>query len=287
MKCMSILLTIDGSAESRSAAYIAWQLAKKTGSSITAQHVIDSLAVWKFLSFNSAGFIGSGPYMEANERINEALHAVAESLFLSYNSQAEGQGVNNRNCIDEGDFVSCICERAKEHDLVIVGHSLERTNDFYLELGKMCSAPVLVIQKSTMPWSKVCILLTDETVNEDTIWDISEFGSALGLPTELYLHSSYGKEHTLRWANRLACVRGLPVAAIRHAYDGYAMSPETLMVPVNNSTTDVGANVITDYLMDNSAILIWPTENVKKPATKEKHASIHPAKDSQRSRKAS
>ena len=286
MKPMSILLTIDGSAESRSAAYIAWQLAKKTGSSITAQHVIDSLAVWKFLSFKSAGFIGSGPYMEACERIKEALHAVAESLFLAYNSQAEGQGLNNRNYIDEGDFVSCICERAKEHDLVIVGHSLERTNDFYLELGKMCSAPVLVIQKSTMPWSKVCILLTDETVNEDTIWDISEFGSDLGLPTELYLHSSYGKEHTLRWANKLACVRGLPVAAIRHAYDGYAMNPGTLMVPVSNSTTDVGANVITDYLMDNSAVLIWPSEYIKM-STKEKPTSRLAPKDSQRSRMAS
>jgi nucleotide-binding universal stress UspA family protein len=262
MKRISILLSIDGSAESRSAAHIAWQLARQTESSITAQYVVDSAAVWKFLSYSSAGFIGSGPYMEANSQINEALRSIADSVLLSYNSQAEGQGIHNCSYIDEGDIVNSICDRAKEHDLVVIGHSAGRENDIFLELGKICPCPVLIIQKNTTRWSRICVLLTDETVNEDTIWDISEFGNALGLSTELYLHSSSGKEQTLVWANRLACLRGLPVVAIRHAYDGYVMGAETvLVVPIDNKTRATANEAIKTYLsMDNPAIVLWPAE---------------------------
>ncbi len=290
MKRMSILLSIDGSAESRSAAHIAWQIAKQTGSSVTAQHVIDSSAVWKFLSYSSAGFIGSGPYMEASERISEALRSIAESLLLSYNSQADGQGLQNRSCIDEGNIVSSICQRAKDHDLVIVGHSLGQARDVLVDLGKKCPSPVLVIQKSTLAWSRICVLLTDETVNEETIWDISEFGSALGLSTELYLNSSFGKEHTLHWANKLACIRGLPVVAIRHAYDGYVITPTTLpMVPVNNTTNSAAANgAIKAYLsMDNPAIIIWPAEYIKMSTAEENQPSSLASRSCHASRKAS
>ncbi len=290
MKRMSILLSINGSAESRSAAQIAWQLAKQAGANITAQHVIDSLAVWKFLSYSSAGFIGSGPYMEARERINEALRSIADSLLLSYSSQADGQGLQNCSYVDEGNILSCIYERAKDHALVVIGHCSERTDDLYLQLGKICPCPVLVIKKSTALLSRICVVLNDESVNEETIWDISEFGTSFGLSTELYLHSSSGKEQTLRWASKLACVRSLPVVAIRHTYDGYAISPSTLPIAlVKNTTSGAEANeALKNYLsLDNSAILIWPVDSKKMSTFQENLPSTLTSGSCQTSRKAS
>lgn len=290
MKRMSILLSINGSAESRSAAHIAWQIAKQTGAKITAQHVIDSLAVWKFLSYTSSGFIGSGPYMEASERINEALRSISESLLLSYESQTEGQGLQSQSCIDEGDIVSSICQRAKDHDLVIVGSSLGQARDELVDLSKKCPSPLLVIQKSTSAWSRICVLLTDETVNEDTIWNISEFGSALGLSTELYLKSPFGKARTLRWASKLACGRNLPVVAIRHAYDGYAIGPAALPIVLAKDTTSgaEGNEAIKNYLsMDNSAIIIWPADSKKRSISQKNLPSTLRSRNCQTSRKIS
>ncbi|HMX46016.1 MAG TPA: universal stress protein, partial [Candidatus Obscuribacter sp.] len=98
----SYLLTIDGSAESRSAAYFAWELARQTEARVAAQHVVDTRAIWQFLSYDLPGFIGSGVYLDAKERITEVMKSVAESLMLAYTSQVSELSDNHETYIDEG-----------------------------------------------------------------------------------------------------------------------------------------------------------------------------------------
>ncbi|MBP9811500.1 universal stress protein, partial [bacterium] len=77
MKTRSYLLAIDGSQASRSAAQFAWDLAKQTSSKVVAQHVVDTAEIWRFLAYDLAGFIGSGLYMDARERITEVMYSIA------------------------------------------------------------------------------------------------------------------------------------------------------------------------------------------------------------------
>ena len=144
MKTNSYLLVLDGSAESRAAAFLAWKLAKQSGARVVAQHVIDIPAVANLLPFRKAGFIGSGPYMEAREHTVAELRSVAETLMLSYQAQAEGHNIDMETYIDEGDPAEEICKRAEAHELLIVGRDTltpEETLSRFYEKRGMAATP--------------------------------------------------------------------------------------------------------------------------------------------------
>jgi nucleotide-binding universal stress UspA family protein len=191
MKTRSYLLAIDGSQASRSAAHFAWELAKQTDSQVVAQHVVDTTEIWRFLSYDLAGFIGSGLYMDARERITEVMYSVAEALMLSYGSQAEGQSLRFENYIDEGEPTVEIARRAVDHDLVILGFHARRSNrrqkSLFEELAKACPCPVLVVRDVVKRWSKMQIFVSRDMLGSNTIDDICQMGEAFGLPLEILL----------------------------------------------------------------------------------------------------
>lgn len=189
MKGTSYLLSLDGSSESRSAASFAWALANRTGARVVAQYVVDSAAVWRFLSFDLAGFVGSGVFMAAREKIIDALHSIAEALLLSYAYQAEGQGIEPVTCIDEGDPVTEIANRAIDHDLIIYGYKQHSdTHPKFLEqLMEVSPCPILVVRNTTTPWSKLQIFATSDIADHPSIPDLYGMGLMLGLPVEVYL----------------------------------------------------------------------------------------------------
>src|SRR5271155_3664113 len=117
----SILLGLDGSAQARYAAELAWSMAKIGSMRVDAQHVIDSLASWDFLNFDIAGFIGSGPYFEAHETMRSTLQELGQNLISAYRSIAEQNGVVSEVFLDEGTTIREISQRAKKHDLVVIG----------------------------------------------------------------------------------------------------------------------------------------------------------------------
>lgn len=189
MKGTSYLLTLDGSSESRSAASFAWDLANRTGARVVAQYVVDSAAMWRFLSFDQAGFVGSGVFMEAREKMIDALHSIAEALLLSYAYQAEGQGIEPVTCIDEGDPVTEIANRAKDHDLIIFGYTQHSSRQprFLEPLIEVSPCPILVVRNATMPWSKLQIFATSDIADDINITDLCGIGLMLGLSVEVYL----------------------------------------------------------------------------------------------------
>ncbi len=191
MKTRSYLLAIDGSQASRSAAYFAWELAKQTDSLVVAQHVVDTVAIWNFLSYDLAGFIGSGLYMDARERISEVMYSTAEALMVSYGSQAEGQSIDFENYIDEGDPAVEIARRAVDHDLVILGFHARRSNrrqkSLFEDLAKSCPCPVLVVRDVVKPWSKMQIFVSRDMLASNTIESICQMSAAFALPLEIFL----------------------------------------------------------------------------------------------------
>lgn len=197
MNGTSYLLALDGSAESRTAAYFAWELAAQTGARVVAQHVIDTAAAWQFLSYDRPGFIGSGIYMEAREQIGSALRSIAEDLMLSYYSQVQGRSIESETFIDEGDPACEIVRRAADHDIVIIGHrSGPKRERLFETLVKSCPCPVLVVGGSAMQWSKVQMFVTDEIASAKSMQGIYHLGTALGLISEVYIDAK--ADHTER-----------------------------------------------------------------------------------------
>lgn len=187
----SFLLPIDGSEESLSAAQFAWELAQKSGAKVAAQHVIDTTAIWRFLKYDRAGFVGSGVYIDAREQIAGSMRTLAESLMLSYSTQSAGRAIVSETYIDEGDPATEIAARATEHDLVIVGcHSRRyapRRQRLYEKLAAICPCPILVVRKTPHSWSRMQVMVTDDIAKAESYSSIYQIGTLLGLPTEVYL----------------------------------------------------------------------------------------------------
>lgn len=269
MNSTSYLLAIDGSQESCSAAHFAWDLANQTDSSVVAQHVVDTKAIWRFLSYDLAGFIGSGPYMEAKERITETLHSIAEALMLSYGSQVGGRSPEFETHIDDGEPADEIARRALDHDLVIIGYHgrrfAARRPRLFEKLAEICPCPVLVVRDVSKRWSKIQVLITNDIADLKTICHIYQLGTMLGLPAEVYLDRSVAEldaEHvTLKgWSSALG------VRAIKHGNlkEVITSAPDDglLVVPAEMVTDRYDARLrsrIRAFLEDSDrrALLLW------------------------------
>jgi nucleotide-binding universal stress UspA family protein len=191
MNGTSYLLAINGAAQSLSAAYFTWALAEQSGARVVAQHVVDTAAVWRFLSYDRAGFIGSGLYLEAREQIAGSMFSIAEAIMLSYSSQSAGQPLECETFIDEGEPATEISRRAEEHDMVIIGHQSRRSNSggprMYEKLAETCPCPILVVGNAAQQWSKIRMYIDSDFASSADIPGNFRLGSALGLPIEIYI----------------------------------------------------------------------------------------------------
>jgi len=214
MKNNSYLLALDGSVEARAAAFLAWNLAKQTGARVDAQHVINVRDTWRYLRPKSAGFIGSGPYMEEFRRVSDGLRSVAEELMISYRAQVEGQNIDFSSHLDEGDLVTEICKRARKHDLLIIGHrkspKVGQSGDYSLceELAGICSCPMLVVTTSCAQWNKMCIHIENTKVDLRAIERLSKFAEKLALSMKLHISSSIPLSEVKALLNALSLCNG-------------------------------------------------------------------------------
>ncbi len=214
MKHPSYLLALDGTTESMTAAYFAWDLAKKTGARVVAQHVVNARDIWHFLRPKSAGFIGSGPYVAAFEQIANGLREIAEALMLSYRAQVETQGIDFATYIDEGDLVAEICKRAKDHDLLIIGHRMlapstsKRDNDYSLceELADICPCPMLMVSGRHKNWTTMRVRVANADTNISSVDSLNNFVKSLGLNLKIELPSTMPKKEAKQFMNKLAMV---------------------------------------------------------------------------------
>ncbi len=267
MNGTSYLLALDGSDESRSAAYFAWDLAAQSGCRVVAQHVVDSDGAWRFLDHDLAGFVGSGVYIEAIERIKEALTAIGEAIMLSYTSQILGRNLEYKTYIDDGDPAREIARRAKEHDLVILGfHGRSRGSNqprMFEELAKICSSPILVLRKTGKPWTRMQVCLTDEIADQKAVSDIYKFGTLLGIRTDVYLDKSItegSESFTMGGWSPVFGVRSMKQGDMKEVIAD--AQGTTLLVVPSTAASDPDIN-LRGFLeqSDRRALLLWPTRS--------------------------
>lgn len=193
----SILLSLDGSAQSRYAAELCWAISKPNGWTVNAQHVVDSLAAWDFLNFDIAGFIGSEPFFEAHEAMLRCLSDLGESLIEAYTGQAAGHEILGEAYLDEGTTIREICWRAKEHTFVAIGQrstgmgspegdkrrlprrSVAETLTYY------CPRPLLVVQDRCEPWTQMKIMLSSHRTPSNLLESCLKFAEQVKIKPEI------------------------------------------------------------------------------------------------------
>src|SRR6516165_7710558 len=111
MAKFSILLPLDGSVYSRNAASFTWDLARRVGASVVAQHIVDTSGVHALIGHDEPGFLPSNPYSVTYDHICSGLRVMARILEDNYKEAAGKFGVASKFHIDEGDPVSKICQR--------------------------------------------------------------------------------------------------------------------------------------------------------------------------------
>ncbi len=224
MTQQSILLSLDGSAQSRYAAEICWSIAKANDMAVDAQHVVDSLAAWDFLNFDIAGFIGSEPYFEAHETMLHCLNSIGEALTEAYTGQAAGHEIKGEIFLDEGTTIREICWRAKEHAFVAIGQrgtgmgspdedkrrlprrSVAESLTYY------CPRPLLVVQDRCEPWKQMKIVLSSLHVPSSLIESCISFAKTLNVEVKvLLILESESKSNNIESHTLESCARAKQV----------------------------------------------------------------------------
>jgi nucleotide-binding universal stress UspA family protein len=206
----SILLPIDGSAYSRSAAALTWEIAKRAGATVVAQHVVDTTGVRELIGHDVPGFLPSNPYSVTYDHICLGLHVMARVLQDNYKEAATKCGVQSPFHIDEGDPVGKICERAEFNDLVVIGHRrdpIQPEENHHRQIKRLsiaeslaheCPKPLLIVQEKPASWQTMTIMLSMDHVNEYYIDSCIKFANFLGLTPEILCLSSGQHEEPAR-----------------------------------------------------------------------------------------
>jgi nucleotide-binding universal stress UspA family protein len=197
----NILLAFDGSQQSYDAAALCWSLVKTHKVSLTAQHVINTKGLWRFLAFQTPGLIGSGPFLSAQEAISSELRILGETIAMAYNSRASSSAVDSCCVLDEGDAVAEIVKRSLDCDLLVSGYrapplSQEDEESYSPDfcatpsvadrLALEVECPLLLVQDAVAPWDRIDLQLTcDERVEDAAAWSAA-LAAFLDIPLEIH-----------------------------------------------------------------------------------------------------
>ncbi|MBY0357299.1 MAG: universal stress protein [Candidatus Obscuribacterales bacterium] len=193
----SLLLALSGSQQSLQAAQLCWKLAELTNSRVTAQHVIDTFAISQLLGHELPGFIGTAPYLEIRADLFEKMKAVGQELVKVYDERAAFHSFESSSVIDSGDPVQEICRRAKEHDLVVIGHQtidndhLSNVRHQFIRnsvaagLAHECPRPLLIVRELAGLCKKVKLVMSAEHINQLLIDDCIQTANLLGAKVEI------------------------------------------------------------------------------------------------------
>lgn len=118
----SILVGIDGSEHSRTALRYAIWLAKRLDAMVTGLHVVDIVSIEGSFFHDISGSLGFEPYLDFTSKMREALHERGVALLDEFRASCTNQSVRCDTALQIGIVPSEICERAREADLVVIGH---------------------------------------------------------------------------------------------------------------------------------------------------------------------
>ena len=279
MALNSILLALDGSAESRYAAEAAWFVAQKTGASVLAQHVINAHGLWKLLLHHQAGFVGSGLYFEAFESMIERLRTLGQNLLDSYESFVPG-GIKAQTLVSEGSVPGEILKQLENADLLVVGH--RHNGDIYDPEGGLAAVlvahsekPVLVMQKQAKPWVAGRLVVGDARFHTSFVQKLMAWMDALTLRKELYCLPNVDSDtatdvtHRMEESNRAketVFVYSTFKQADHERY-GSSKDDETLIIIPKLFEPESNGLALGEILQrySGSSLLFWPVDSRSMP----------------------
>jgi nucleotide-binding universal stress UspA family protein len=118
----SILVGIDGSEHARTALRYAMWLARHLDATVTGLHVVDIVSIEGSFFHDISGSLGFEPYLDFTSKMREALHERGVALLDEFRATCAQENVRCDTALQIGIVPSEICERAREADLVVIGH---------------------------------------------------------------------------------------------------------------------------------------------------------------------
>lgn len=301
MAKFSILYGLSGSQASKQAAELAWKIAEASKGKVDADHVVDSRAVWELLRNDKPGFIGSGLYVDAYEELSKHLRVIAEKLSVKYEALTADRAFAGEIFVEEGNPIELISKRAKDYDLVVVGHQpreIQKPSDrqHYVRfavaegLAHECPTALLVLQDSVERWDSLTVLVSVDHINYKFIEACLKFARLINVPPRVVaLHSGSSEMSSGKFADDLKAalpdlldvevemyeVSGLNVdkqASLWHREEidlDWSPSPDTLLVIPTRRSGNTRLTVF-DTAPDNfvrnltlPSILMWPEEHTE------------------------
>lgn len=166
MPFKKILVALDGSNFSKIASSYAFWLASQLDADLDGQHVTDSRLVDLFIDPKFTEELGFDASIEIDEKVYSALHKIGRVILDTYAKEAAVQQIATNTHLDSGPIIDEICKRAKEHDLLILGHRDDRHAPLPSELivGSIAERIVISTNKSVL----VCVQPV-EAIKEITV----------------------------------------------------------------------------------------------------------------------
>lgn len=196
MSQKTFLLCIDGSKQSLDAAEAAWSLAESIKARVVCQTVVDTQAIWNFVGRETAGLIGSGPYMAAHEAVKTALLGVGEALLSAYDARALAHTVDSECLLIEGCLTDEIAKNSKNYSLVVMGHRSKherlqhskRDIDYGIsgQVMEFCEVPLLLVGERVHPCKSVRLIISPDSFTQLSLDWLLELTAALKTPGEIY-----------------------------------------------------------------------------------------------------
>jgi nucleotide-binding universal stress UspA family protein len=289
MALRTILLALDGSAESRYAAEVAWMIGANTGASVQAQHVVNANLLWKLMLHHKAGFIGSGPYFEAYEPMVQRLQTLGENLLDAYSAFVP-KGLNSFTLLSKGSVSDEILKQLENSDMLVIGHrhngdSHDSEQSLVCQIVPQTRKPVLLVQDQAKPWSTARFILGNADFTSSFVGEFMTCMRALSLTSEVYCLANANDsmvDEITRKMQDFAAQRNESVV-VHKAFQqadlenyGTLRDHETLIVIPNLQVVDgkpmAKEEELTELLQryEGSSLLFWPVELVAHLQPKEK-----------------
>lgn len=147
----NILVGLDGSDHARTAVRYAQWFAKHFDAKVLGLHVVDIVSVEGPFFHDISGSLGFEPYLDFTSKVREALAERGQVILDEFTASCAKEGIRSDTALQFGIIPSEICDRAREADLVVIGHrGVNRKFSSGLLGGvaesvtRQCSEPVLV-----------------------------------------------------------------------------------------------------------------------------------------------
>ncbi len=122
MPFKKILVTLDGSQYSQTAANYAFWLALALDAELSGEHVVDPRLVDLFIEPEFAEELGLSKSIQTTDKVFSALRRIGKLILELFGTEASGRGLKVHTYLDEGYILDEILKRSLNYDLVIMGH---------------------------------------------------------------------------------------------------------------------------------------------------------------------